>query len=459
MSVKVRLQGLPSLADSIHIRRFFNGLNIPSGGVNIIGGVDGEAFVKFKTFHDACQALQRSGRPLMNSCIQVSLDSKAEQVHKNHRYKSVEKPGYVRVSLHPFDASFSDVKKFFKSFSVKSVIFLTKNKVRNGQALVKFAKHKHACKALIWSKGTSKEVKHEKCFSIVSIKQSDEAEWIKFGGKVDLPEKYSTSKSCCRSDIPYDEPNTLYIHEFYAHLINVSRHAEKRHIKRFLYDLVDDSQITFVYDKNGCRTRDCFVMFVTDDDFTRALALDKSPLKGRCVRVLPVSKAQVKEFVDSRKMDITEDPASEEDFVLEDGSPSPSSLGSKLTCIYLRNFAADVNKMDILNFFTGFCLNEEDIHLLHDDNGDGLGEALVKFSSEEEAASAEMLNRKCFQGTEILLRCISEEQLKVFGVDHFGSSLSDSLDLSSCKEDCQLEELQVCVSVEDDTPDVTYDSS
>ncbi|XP_073488055.1 RNA-binding protein 12B-like [Aquarana catesbeiana] len=448
MSVKVRLQGLPPLADSIHIRRFFNGLKIPSGGVTIIGGVNGEAFVKFKNFKDASFALKRSGRPLMNSCVQVFLDSKAK--HK----RSVEKPGYVRISLQPFDASFSDVKRFFKYISVKSVIFLTKNKVRNGQALVKLANRSHACEALFCTlsngEGANKN-KHEKCFSVISIKKSDEAEWIKFGGRVD-----SRGKG---SEPPYD---TLYIHEFYAHLMNVSRHAEKRHIRRFLFNLVDDSQITFVYNKNGCRTRDCFVMFVTDNDYTRALGLDKSILKGRPVRVLPVPKEKVMEFVESRKMYITEDPVSEEDFVSEEDSPSPSSLGrtDKLTCVYLRNFAADVTKHDIINFFAGFALNEEDIYLLYDDNRNGLGEALVRFSSEEEAAAAdETLNHKLFQGTEILLRCISEEQLKVFGVNNWESSSFDSLDFSTSKEECQLEELQACVSIADDTPDVACDSS
>lgn len=456
MSVKVRLQGLPPLADSIHIRRFFNGLKIPSGGVTIIGGVKGEAFVKFQNFQDADRALARSGRPLMNSCVQVFLDSSAYK-----RYlRPVEKPGYVRISFQPFDSSFSDVKRFFKYISVKSVIFLTKNKVRNGQALVKFANRSHACEALFCTlsngEGANKH-KHEKCFSVISVKKSDEAEWIKFGGRVDSRGKGSKDWSCSTSEPPYD---TLYIHEFYAHLMNVSRHAEKRHIMKFLFNLVDDSQITFVYNKYGCRTRDCFVMFVTDNDYTRALGLDKSVFKGRPVRVLPVPKEKMMEFVESRKMDITEDPVSEEDFVSEEDSLSPSSSGYKLTCVYLRNFAADVTKHDIINFFAGFALNEEDIYLLYDDNGNGLGEALVKFSSEEEAAAAdETLNHKLFQGTEILLRCIPEEQLKVFGVNNRGCSSFDSLDFSSSKEEWQLEELQACVSIADDPPDVTCDSS
>ncbi|KAM5157950.1 RNA-binding protein 12B-like [Mantella aurantiaca] len=455
MSVSVRLHGLPPLADSIHIRKFFTGLRIPGGGVTIVGGMNGEAIVTFTTSQDACDAVRRSGRPLMNSCIQVSLAGNKMQFHEKRHFRSVNKPGYVRISLHPFDASFSDVKMFFKELIVKSVIFLTKNKVRNGQALVKFAMRSHACRALFSTLSKCKcnsKRDHDQCFSVLSVNPSNQAEWIKFGGKPVSREKGS---SLCRSTPQYDDLNSLYSREFYAHLTNVSRQAKKRHIRRFLYDLVDDHQITLVYDKNGCRTRDCFVMFITDHDYIRALGLDKSILKGRLVRVLPIPKVQMMDFVELRKLDMTEDSTSEDTSASEE-SPSPSSSGSKLTCVYLRNFAADVNKCDILNFFTGFSLNEENIYLLYDDNGNGLGEALVKFSSEETASSAETLNRKHFQGTEILLRCISEGQLKAFGIDSFGSS-SDSVDFSAGKEECQQEDLEACVSIEDDTPDVTYD--
>lgn len=48
MSVIIRLQNLPWSANSMDIRQFFRGLAIPDGGVNIVGGEKGDAFIAFR---------------------------------------------------------------------------------------------------------------------------------------------------------------------------------------------------------------------------------------------------------------------------------------------------------------------------------------------------------------------------------------------------------------------------
>jgi len=55
MSVIIRLQGLSWSASATDIRQFFTGLNIPPGGVRIIGGERGDAFIAFSTDEDARQ--------------------------------------------------------------------------------------------------------------------------------------------------------------------------------------------------------------------------------------------------------------------------------------------------------------------------------------------------------------------------------------------------------------------
>lgn len=45
MAVVIRLQGLPIVAGTMDIRHFFSGLTIPDGGVHIVGGELGEAFI------------------------------------------------------------------------------------------------------------------------------------------------------------------------------------------------------------------------------------------------------------------------------------------------------------------------------------------------------------------------------------------------------------------------------
>lgn len=48
MSVIIRLQNLPWSANALDIRQFFRGLSIPEGGVHIVGGEMGDAFIAFR---------------------------------------------------------------------------------------------------------------------------------------------------------------------------------------------------------------------------------------------------------------------------------------------------------------------------------------------------------------------------------------------------------------------------
>lgn len=47
MSIIIRLQNLPWSANAENIRQFFGNLVIPDGGVHIVGGEHGDAFIAF----------------------------------------------------------------------------------------------------------------------------------------------------------------------------------------------------------------------------------------------------------------------------------------------------------------------------------------------------------------------------------------------------------------------------
>ncbi|XP_076448753.1 uncharacterized protein LOC143285393 [Babylonia areolata] len=78
MSVIIRLQGLPWSASALDIRNFFRGLIIPQGGVHIIGGEKGDAFIAFSSDEDARQAMMRNNAPLNGISVQLFLSSKSE---------------------------------------------------------------------------------------------------------------------------------------------------------------------------------------------------------------------------------------------------------------------------------------------------------------------------------------------------------------------------------------------
>ncbi|XP_077498725.1 RNA-binding protein 12B-like [Amblyomma americanum] len=79
MSIIIRLQNLPRVANSLDIRRYFQGLNIPQGGVHIVGGEENNAFITFGSDEDACQAMERDGGKIKGVRVKLFLSSRAEK--------------------------------------------------------------------------------------------------------------------------------------------------------------------------------------------------------------------------------------------------------------------------------------------------------------------------------------------------------------------------------------------
>lgn len=78
MSVIIRLQNLPWSATAHDIRQYFHGLSIPEGGVHIVGGEKGDAFIAFSTDEDARQAFNRSNGKIKDAPITLLLSSRSE---------------------------------------------------------------------------------------------------------------------------------------------------------------------------------------------------------------------------------------------------------------------------------------------------------------------------------------------------------------------------------------------
>ncbi|XP_059612604.1 uncharacterized protein LOC132259076 [Phlebotomus argentipes] len=78
MSVIIRLQNLPWSANALDIRGFFRGLSILDGGVNIVGGEMGDAFIAFSSDEDARQAMMMDGGKIKEVGVRLSLSSRTE---------------------------------------------------------------------------------------------------------------------------------------------------------------------------------------------------------------------------------------------------------------------------------------------------------------------------------------------------------------------------------------------
>ncbi|GIX80034.1 hypothetical protein CEXT_552471 [Caerostris extrusa] len=81
MSVIIRLQNLPWAASANDIRRYFEGLKIPEGGVHIVGGELGDVFIAFSTDEDARQAMLRDGGKIHEIQIKLFLSSRSEMTN------------------------------------------------------------------------------------------------------------------------------------------------------------------------------------------------------------------------------------------------------------------------------------------------------------------------------------------------------------------------------------------
>uniref|UniRef100_A0A2K5LK28 RNA-binding protein 12B n=1 Tax=Cercocebus atys TaxID=9531 RepID=A0A2K5LK28_CERAT len=486
MAVVIRLLGLPFIAGPVDIRHFFTGLTIPDGGVHIIGGEIGEAFIIFATDEDARRAISRSGGFIKDSSVELFLSSKAE-MQKTIEMKRTDRVGRGRPgsgtsgvgSLSNFiesvkeeasnsgygssinqDAGFhtngtghgnlrprktrplkaenpflflrglpylvneDDVRVFFSGLCVDGVIFLKHHDGRNnGDAIVKFA-------SCVDASGGLKCHRSFMGSRFIEVMQGSEQQWIEFGGNAvkegdvlrrseehspprGINDRHFRKRSHSKSPRRTRSRSPL---GFYVHLKNLSLSIDERDLRNFFRgtDLTDE-QIRFLY-KDENRTRYAFVMFKTLKDYNTALSLHKTVLQYRPVHIDPISRKQMLKFIARYEKKRSGSLERDRPGHVSQKYSQEGNSGQKL-CIYIRNFPFDVTKVEVQKFFADFLLAEDDIYLLYDDKGVGLGEALVKFKSEEQAMKAERLNRRRFLGTEVLLRLISEAQMQEFGVN------------------------------------------
>lgn len=503
MAVVIRLLGLPFIAGPVDVRHFFTGLTIPDGGVHIIGGEKGEAFIIFATDEDARRAVSRSGGFIKDSSVELFLSSKAEMQKilemKRTDHIGRERPGsgasrvgclsnfvedvkeeasnsgygspmnqdpgfhangtghgdlrprktrplkavnpYLFLRGLPYVVNEDDVRVFFSGLCVDGVIFLKHDDGRNnGHAMVKFA-------SCIDASGGLKCHRSYMGSRFIEVMQGSEQQWIDFGGSSvkegDIPvrteehsppreinDRHFRKRSHSKSPRRTRSRSPL---GFYVHLKNLSLSVNKRDLRNFFRDTdLTNEQIRFLY-KDERRTRYAFVMFKTLKDYNSALGLHKTVLQYRPVLVDPISRKQMLKFIECYEK---KRPVSIEKEKLGRVSQKHSQEGysGQKLCIYIRNFPFDVTKAEVQKFFADFSLAEDDIYLLYDDKGVGLGEALVNFKSEEQAMKAERLNRRRFLGTEVLLRLISEAQMQEFGVN-FSSKRRQDHSQSRDRED------------------------
>ncbi|XP_029602508.1 RNA-binding protein 12B-like [Salmo trutta] len=467
MAVVIHLQGLRITAGSEDVRNFFTGLKIPDGGVHIIGGESEEAFIIFASDEDARRAMTRSEGSIKGSPVRLRLSSKSEmqavlkqsikpEVTKKRPYKEgsrrperegrneesrrkervemgsrsvsysnvcspARKPSsqpssqdelYLYMQDMPFTTTEEEVRRFFEGLVVEDIVMMRNNRgQQNGKGVVKFESRRDAREGL-------KRHRQYLGTRFVKVYASSEKQWVKAGGAREPPDRarsYSpVADRSTKSNSPANE-------EFCVLVENLPYLVEKRDIKEiFRHADLKYDQILHLLDKYGSETRSAFVLFRSLREYGAALTLHKQKFLKRIVYISPISKEKMVAMLESGGNLMDGAPPSKRSYRRsQERLPRETKKDvyeSDKICLYVRNLPLDVRKVEIVDFFLGFRISEETVVLLLDHEGNGLGEALVIFQTEEEAMRAQSLNGQGFLGTNVILKCISLAQMREFGV-------------------------------------------
>ncbi|XP_045082152.1 RNA-binding protein 12B-like isoform X2 [Coregonus clupeaformis] len=363
----------------------------------------------------------------------VSYSDTRSLARKPSSQPSSQNDLYLLMQGMPFTTTEENVRKFFDGLVVEDIIMMKNDSgQQNGKGIVKFKTRLDAREGL-------KRDRHYIGTRFVEVYACSEEQWFEAGGGMEPGKdssgkfrrgpssahtlRYPPDRARSRSPVAYrstkssSPPNE----EFCVLVENLPYLVEKRDIKKLFHpaDLKYD-QILHLHDRYGKNTRSIFVLFRSLRDYCAALTLHKQEFLNRYVYISPISKEKMVAILESVENPRDGAPPSERSYSRSQErlprETEKDSYESEKICLYVRNLPFDVRKVEIVDFFLGFRISVETVVLLRDHKGNGLGEALVIFQTEEEAMRAQSLNGQGFLGANVILKCISLAQMREFGV-------------------------------------------
>ncbi|XP_030014495.1 RNA binding motif protein 12Bb [Sphaeramia orbicularis] len=334
--------------------------------------------------------------------------------------------GFLRLFLKgmPFSVTEKDIFDFFSGLAVEEVVLLKNERGQNnGKGLVRFATREDGNQGL---KRNGEYIGSR----YVEIYPTTEEDWRRVVGKLQMgtntdgrfergergrspvwsqrnPQIHGRSRSpLVRSTLSSTKE------EFCVLLENLSFAVGKDDIKMlFRKARLQDDQILHLLDADGKRTRSAFVLFSSLQDYCDALNRNRRELLQRPVHIHSVSREKMITLLESQNTNIR--PVGNSEGCQErPSSYHDDPYDAEKICLHVQNLPFDVRKVEIMDFFLGFNISEDRVILLRDNQGAGLGEALVVFQSESEAVGALSLNGQRFLGSEVILKCISRSQMQ-----------------------------------------------
>lgn len=217
-----------------------------------------------------------------------------------------------------------------------------------------------------------------------------------FAGKrsVEEPASLGSPKRHCQNSPPHTE--------LYVVVNNLSKNITKTEIKNiFSCPEIPNSRIKHLLSKWGERTSTAFITFEHAEDYATALNMNGTTVGLKNIEVSSITREEMLAILGRNRL-------------IKIWRPQPYvKAKDNLLCIYARNFPANAMKKDVMDFFMDFQVCENKIRLLMDSRGNGIGEAIVDLGCEKIARQAQnVLHKRHFMGTKILLARISRQQMK-----------------------------------------------
>ncbi|XP_063041960.1 RNA binding motif protein 12Bb [Engraulis encrasicolus] len=413
-----------------------------------------------------------SSKSEMQKVLEASTkkpEASARKAYKNNGRPTDANPGsfggkpsgdvkdslYLYLSGMPFSTKDEDILKFFTGLRVSGIRRYKNNKgLHNGTAMVKFETIQEAAEGLkrdrqyigsryVCIKRTEIQSLEQERQRGVEMERQMEMEREREEGRERRRERdrdrepvvddtgFSTKPSPtytsrkpvperARSRSPRRSPSQSPSKEEFCVMVdNLSLAVEKADLKQFFHPTtLRDDQIIHVNDKYGKRTRSAFVLFGSLRDYCAGLSHHKEELLSKPVYVSPVSKEKMIATLQNmnQQLDYAEERERSHSAQRSPSRGREDPTDRERVCLYVRNLPFDVRKVEIMDFFHGFRITEDSLILLRDENGAGLGEALLIFQTENEAIMAQSLNGQRFLGSEVMLKCITRAQMREFGV-------------------------------------------
>ncbi|AWO96637.1 putative RNA-binding protein 12-like [Scophthalmus maximus] len=383
------------------------------------------------------EAGHRVDHPMADCTSVVSDVVRTPELTPNSR------PGYARLFGLPPSATKEDICHFFRGLAVQEVILNVKLGLRHG-CLVKFGSTQDSCDALLFNqqllgpscvevRGATEKMWTsvlQQCENPFDDAKREKLHQNPLGETLNPKQKSTLSLKRKRSvqQLPYqsirkprpDVNSASTLSPTEEHIImarNLPRVMTKSEIKElFGCPNIAHKHVLHLLDKEGNRTDTAFLSFNRIEDYDYAINLTGCHVGSDTIDVSSITKEKMRDMMAKShfrhpKLDPRKKPNQKRKSYLVE-TPKMNSNTAARTCLFVRNMPADVETSQIKRLFSKYKLNMENINLLHDDDGKGIGEAVVQFRSQKLAAMAHGLNGRNFLGTQVLLTRINVKQME-----------------------------------------------